>query len=360
MRVLSSCAKKGPNPCFAQSMRAFTLVEMLIVVAIIALLMSLLIPAVQRARESANRASCANNLRQIGIALQHYHDDHKYLPSLFNHGHHKFKFNDYLYNYGPEPFFNAGSTWAVALLPYLEEDYLARVWGEGPGDTVPTKVIPVLPPGGPNTYYDQTWWIQGPDTSNPPPPTFFDGARHILPVFLCPSRRSVATAGLSLSGDEITITKANSAYLKQYPGTLGDYAASTDAEPSEIMCPVPPGRTAFPQDLSKVRYADITDGLSHTILVGEKNVPRGSLGQGPLDNSIFNGQYPLGCSRSGAGIPIALFPTDSGWKFGSEHSQVCQFVFADGSVQMLSKKIDPGLLSLLVTINDGHFHATDY
>jgi prepilin-type N-terminal cleavage/methylation domain-containing protein/prepilin-type processing-associated H-X9-DG protein len=342
-------------------MRAFTLVEMLIVVAIIALLMSLLIPAVQRARESANRASCANNLRQIGLALQHYHDDYKYLPSLFKHGHHKFLFKGmggYCYNYGPKPACNAGPTWAVALLPYLEEDYLARAW-EGAGNNGDQKGHVLLEPG-PITYYDQTWWIQWPDVTNPPPYILSDGARHILPVFLCPSRRSVATAGLSCSGDEIPITQGGSSYLKQYPGTLGDYAASTDAEPSEIMCPVPPGRTAFPQDLSKVRYADITDGLSHTILVGEKHVPRGALGPGPLDNSIFNGQYPLGCSRSGAGIPIALFPTDSGWKFGSEHSNVCQFVFADGSVQMLSKKIDPGLLSLLVTINDGQFHPTDY
>lgn len=319
MRLHSSCTKKGPDTFFTQSRQAFTLVEILIVIAIIALLMSLLIPAVQKARETANRMSCANNLRQIGLALQHYHNDYKHLPSIYQAGfasNHQFNFEGYGYNYGPING-NAGPTWAVALLPYLEEEYLDNAWKTG-RETVDSSLGYVQHEG---SYYDQTWWppLGGPDLPPyPGGPHFFDGARHPVAVFLCPSRRTVDTAGLSISGDITLLSGGGNDHIrKHYAGTLGDYAVSTDGLSSNYECTAPPGKTAFPGDLSKVRFADITDGLSHTILAGEKNVPRAFLGQGPLDNSIFNGNHPSSCTRSGQGIPMANTVYDDGWKFGS-------------------------------------------
>src|SRR6516164_5907658 len=86
----------------------FTLIELLVVAAIIAVLLGLLLPAVQKACESANRVACGNNLKQIGLALHHYHCDYNQLP--------------------PSRVSDFHATWAVLLLPYLEEMDLYRQW----------------------------------------------------------------------------------------------------------------------------------------------------------------------------------------------------------------------------------------
>src|SRR5215471_12471334 len=85
----------------------FTLIELLVVIAIIAMLMGLLMPAVQKAREAANRISCANNLHQLALAMHHYELDHQKLPPA---------------NLG------AGASWAVLIMPYLEQDNLYHQW----------------------------------------------------------------------------------------------------------------------------------------------------------------------------------------------------------------------------------------
>src|SRR6266481_6033709 len=96
---------------------AFTLIELLVVIAIIGVLIALLLPAVQKARESANRAKCQNNLRQIGIALHSYHGDHGSFPSGYLW---KPKNPDVPTQTDP------GWSWAALLLPYLEQDNLQR------------------------------------------------------------------------------------------------------------------------------------------------------------------------------------------------------------------------------------------
>ena len=79
--------------------RGFTLIELLVVIAIIAVLLALLVPAVQKVRESANRTECANNLRQLGLAVHNFHSDRNFLP--------------------PSHIGDTWASWAVLLLPYL-------------------------------------------------------------------------------------------------------------------------------------------------------------------------------------------------------------------------------------------------
>src|SRR6516165_6533948 len=85
-----------------------------------------------------------------------------------------------------------------------------------------------------------------------------------------------------------------------------------------------------------VRLAAITDGLSNTLLVGEKHVPLGTFGQGMLDNSVYNGDYVLSHARpAGPNFPLARSRTERNPVFGSWHFGVVQFAFCDGSVRPL-------------------------
>jgi prepilin-type N-terminal cleavage/methylation domain-containing protein len=102
-----------PALCWHNPRRGFTLVELLVVIAITATLLALLLPAVQQAREAAARARCQNNLRQLGLALHHYHDAHGVLPPAQG----RFPRADSLHRYG-STFFH--------LLPFLEEDALFK------------------------------------------------------------------------------------------------------------------------------------------------------------------------------------------------------------------------------------------
>jgi hypothetical protein len=103
-----------------------------------------------------------------------------------------------------------------------------------------------------------------------------------------------------------------------------------------------------------VRFEQITDGLSNTLLVGEKHVPLKQLRQGPLDNSAYNGDYFLSHARAaGPDYPLAQSLDEFSPVFGSSHISVVQFGFCDGSVRPLPRTIDPKVLGLLASRDDG-------
>ena len=290
--------------------------ELLVVIAIIAVLIALLLPAAQKVREAANVTTCANNLKQIGLACLNYNDNFGALPpsrQLF--ANYDEELQELLNKNSDEPDGdeNLGPTWAVFILPYLEQGDLFSLF---------------------NLNVD--YKLQQPAA-----------VQQGVPVYFCPTRRDVnSEPRLSTSGDT-------------QPGALGDYGACTGTTGLDIfnssLSPDSPNG-AFHTGLrgKGVRLAEITDGTSNTLLIGEKHVQTGKFGVASWDCSMYDGEQIL-CSTRGAGLsyPLVTSLRDSRVNFGSYHLAVCMFVFADGSVHALSLETSPQTLDYLANIGDG-------
>lgn len=300
----------------------FTLIELLVVIAIISVLIGLLMPAVQKAREAASRISCVNNLKQLGLACLNYESTFGMLPPS--------RIDDYM------------ATWAVVIMPYMEQDALYTKWDL-------TK-----------DYYGQT------NVARETP----------VKLYFCPSRRSPGE--LSKSGDypsyKQTQGGGNSSgggsgggggggggggsggqqsTQPNVPGALGDYAASIGTTGQDYPDQSGNPNGAFRIGPRGVRIADIADGTSNTILFGEKNLPQDKNGVGWWDCSFYNGDY-FPCSTRAGGVGYELIPNNQStkWGFGSAHIGIVQFGFCDGSVSPIAVTLPGKILGLLVDRSD--------
>ena len=189
--------------------RAFTLIELLVVIAIIAVLIGLLLPAVQKVREAAARIKCNNHLKQMSLAAHHYHDTQGHFPPGV--GYHPFAAN------------GTFGTYQFHLLPFLEQDALFRS---------SLGTAPFLSPVGPTAVY----YPGNNDVYSQP-----------VATFLCPSDPSLAAGAAAL--------------IDGYPFALTSYGVNGYISGTAPPTPGPQGKT---------RIADVTDGLSGTILHAEK------------------------------------------------------------------------------------------
>jgi prepilin-type N-terminal cleavage/methylation domain-containing protein/prepilin-type processing-associated H-X9-DG protein len=308
--------------------RAFTLIELLVVLGIIAILVALLLPAVQYAREMASQVRCKNNLKQIGLALTNYHDHQGSFPPAYfyipphtkspSSGPH-----DPIIARPPASpkgvYTDPGWGWAAFILPYIEQGQLYQ-------------------------QFDFNLSLGE--------PRFHDARTTMISTYICPTDSGAGVFWVLSEANKNVAEMASISYMACYGagGAVGEN---------------PQGGNGMFYRNSRTRLADITDGTSSTIAVGE----RASL----LCQAGWGGAVSGSTIRVPSSAPVYLVsieeapvevmgrqgskllnsPYSEPYDFFSPHRGVCMFLFADGSVHAIPFSTDVPTLRALCTISGG-------
>jgi len=348
------CLKRGPN-------KAFTLVELLVVITIIGILIALLLPAVQAAREAARRMACSNQLKQIGLALHNYGQANKsfppgtvsYVASGSSLSASVAVFTEAKQTAGP----NQGTGFLLRTLPFMEGDSLGAQWDWAyPPCQVNAATGHNIPNGG--------------STATP------GLAQTDIKGFYCPSRRSGVRSGTDNSllpnttwtgggtdyggcvGRHYAYDSAAAAHAVFTSGTINAEALTCVANGSDTVARV---WGVFGQVNQSATFGAVRDGLSQTIVLGE--VQR-ITSNGTTANS--HDGWAVGGDATGftTGIPMSngtsnaqymnITGTDASFMApGSEHSGGANFCMGDGSVKWLTNSIAADTFKLLGSMADG-------
>ncbi len=337
---------------------AFTLIELLVVIAIIAVLIGLLLPAVQKVREAAARMSCANNLKQLGLACHNYHDANGKFPATFYGGY---------ANTPPAGGYKSTSmNWSflAKLLPYIEQENLYKAGRIGEGANGYPE-----PPERPGVNQQE---FEVPDTV--PGTLKFAGEAvtgTAIKTFLCPSDSDVGngnyrdaaayykgrgrpTGTLVGKSNYFGCAGAVNPWQTPYTNPSTELASDLAANHGWQRDPWRNGDgILFPSSFRRPRrITDVTDGTSNTLMIGEDVWGRNTLFPGNWVHSVS--QYRLTNCPINYRQPNGQYWTrwfDLG--FNSRHPGGAQFALADGSVRFISESIPLGMLRALGTIKGG-------
>ncbi len=308
-------------------------------ITIIGILIALLLPAVQAAREAARRLQCANNLKQLGLACLAHHEAHGFFPSG-GWGHRWI--GDADRGFGR----SQPGGWMYSVLPYIEQESLHQL-GAG-GDAAEKKVAAIKL------------------------------ATTVLSIACCPSRRAarlyphnpnkhwpynpgigglkIGAADLPLIAKSCYAVNGGDTWPGHHDGPLDVADAETHTWPEELLA------NANGIDIwrSKTTAAHIRDGTSNTYLLGERSIrPDDYTTWNGGPQSMYIGSDPDVTRWAGPGIPFHHDRNDlddddkSYLSFGGPHAAGCQFVFCDGSVRMISYSIAPEINGYLANRHDG-------
>ena len=337
-RIGAAPRRSNEQTTESNRIEGFTLVELLVVIAIIGILVALLLPAVQAAREAARRAQCLNNTKQIGLAVHGYHDTHKDLP--------------------PTTIAEHMQTWLGLILDYLEESQVKGLWDNKLG-----------------CFYDQK----------------YETRTAVIDAYICPSQNHLSTLievapdGVhSHPMDDPDTGRLWAGSLSDYRSVLGSSCNVYKNGAAVITNGVVGwnggnghllnGAMPIPDWINDVRFADssrrflvsfepvtsfhkITDGLSKTLLCGEASLALAESGQ------AFNGDSPpgwaIGLTRLFCEL-CTLSKTDGGDSaFGGAHPGITIFTLCDGSSRPFSRDIDLTVMDNLASRAGGETFSID-
>jgi len=300
--------------------KGFTLVELLVVIAIIGILVALLLPAIQAAREAARRTECNNKLKQIGLGIQNYHDTYKTFPPG--------KITE-----GACCGTSSRTNWAIAILPFMESQALFDL-------------------------YDQDVYNEHANNQTV--------RESIVPAYMCPSdlkssklERPGSGPGSGLNYRHGSYRAVGGGHWNEKTQTVDgsgwwDDCANTMPENLKGVFPCSGWRTAS-RPLEPTKMRDVVDGTSNTVMVGEQvsdvTTNRGTFWAYSYTSYNSSDAYPesatlLGYERCGGSNQCKR-----GW--GSYHPGGLHFGLVDGSVRFFSENINIYLFCSLATINGG-------
>jgi prepilin-type N-terminal cleavage/methylation domain-containing protein/prepilin-type processing-associated H-X9-DG protein len=322
----------SPNQRAQRGRMGFTLVELLVVIAIIAILIGLLLPAIQKVREAAVRTKCTNNLKQVALAWHSYHDANEGFTNAISY----FNFADGSFGLAP---------WCIMILPYLEQGALYQIYYSTPGGR---------------------YWSYYTTSSSDPNINPF---AQVIPTFLCPSDDNQKYQVQDSSGNVYgtCVYRPNAGYGDGIIGN-GNNGIVTNGN-----------------SYSFTKITDITDGTSSTLLLGEMSTHHDPLWAAIMvaagASSPYNDQtsavytawydwndfsFPIGSGDCGGyGLPMNWRYTDTSttwwygieygrYGYGSNHPGGANFAFCDGSVHFLPNSVNTtmvGSITLLMALS---------